>query len=115
MPCSRFPFFRKGQHDIVRADIPVHDPRCVYLFQRFQHRAQDGERFFLGELSAFLLQILLQADPLYVLHHDIGGIVFIKEILHRYDAGDVCELRNISGLIHIFFQPLLVGLALFAA
>ena len=115
MPCSRFPFFRKGQHNIVRTDVPVHDSRRVYLFQRFQHRAQDGERFFLGELPTLLFQILLQADPLYVLHYDIGGIVFIKEILHRHDAGDVRELGYIAGLIHIFFQPLLVGFAFLAA
>ena len=68
-----------------------------------------------GELPALLLQIFFQADSLYVLHHDIGGIVFVKEILHRHDAGDARELGYVAGLVHVLFQALLVGFALFAA
>ena len=66
----------------------MYDPRRMHLFQRFQHRAHDGEGFLLRYFSALLLQILLQAHTLDVFHHNIGGVIFIEEVFYRHDAGD---------------------------
>ena len=81
----------------------------MHLFQRLQHRAKDSKGFFLGELPTLLFQIRFQADSFYIFHHNIGSVVFIKEILYRNDTGYVRELRNVAGFIHIFFQTLLVS------
>ena len=99
-------------HDIIRADIPVHKTILMYLVQRFKYRLHKGEHCRLIKLSSHSLQVMFQIHTIDIFHNDISGSILIEEILHRNNALQLIELREISRLFHITLQTFVIDFLL---
>ena len=78
----------------------------VYLFESFEDRHHYGEDLFLAERCTLLLEILREVDTLFILHHEIGGIVGLKVVQDLDDGGVVEYGATILGVgLYTVFTP----------
>ena len=77
---------RRAHDDVVRLDVPVHQPPMVGVVQRLRQRAQDGEHL-VGREGPPLPDDLGQRLPLQVLHHEVVPAPFLSHVVDGNDVG----------------------------
>ena len=91
-----------GDHDVVRADVPVDEAAGMDLRQRFRDGGQQLHRLPVVRFFRELFQIGGQRDALHEFHDDIGGVVLLKIVLHPHDVGDIVQPRQRLRLVDAF-------------
>ena len=87
-----------AQHQVIGLDIPMDDILLVQFVQGIHHRGKQIHGVLHGNLSSMIGHILPQGLPLYILHHDIGGVVRQKGVKHAHHVGDVVQRHQRLGL-----------------
>lgn len=100
-----------GQEDVVRADVPMQQPGGMHALQGAHDGQHDLHQLVKGHgLAAAAHQHVLEGDALQVVHHQVGRVVFGKEIAHAHDAGLSVEARQRARLLQEGFQALVEAL-----
>mmetsp|Transcript_14398 Transcript_14398/g.39299 ORF Transcript_14398/g.39299 Transcript_14398/m.39299 type:complete len:357 (+) Transcript_14398:988-2058(+) len=80
-------------HDVVRLQIPVHDPSVVAVLERCEDLAHDGDgprlvqRLLVGD-------ILIQVAPPSVLQHQIHAFAVLEGLMQTADVGMIELLQH---------------------
>ncbi len=73
------------QHEVVRRNVPVDQPRLVHMGQRLEQRLQHDEQLVRRNAAAPLFHQIAEGCPLDVLHDDIGGVVHLEKVPHAHN------------------------------
>lgn len=82
-----------GDIDIIRSHIPVNDPSGMDRGQSLDNRFQNMFGFLPRE-TATLLQIVLQAGALDVVHDEVGRVILLEIAVHTHNVGISDKLRQ---------------------
>ena len=94
--------------DVVRAYVPMQEIERVYLDKRLHDGFEYGKRLHIRDLAALVCQVILEAHPVYVLHHEVGGVVLFEIVLHRNDIRRVLQLCKYLSLFQKVLHALTV-------
>ena len=98
----QLPIFVK--HQIINADITMDQPGLMNVAKGMDHRFHQCEHFFSRHLS-ICADVISHSRTLDVFHHDIGRMIFLKEITHRDDTRQFHKTGQTSCLFQkIFFS-----------
>ena len=71
-------------HQVVRADVTVHDPFFMHPLQIVDHRQQKPQALLCVHDCASYNEVFFERYSVDILHHDIGRIVFIEHVPHAH-------------------------------
>ena len=97
-----------GQHQVVRAQVPVDEARLVDLL----HGLDSGTENLLGLApghGAGPFQPGFQGFALHKVHDDIGGVVLPEQIPDPDDPGNIIHPGHFPGFLQEHLQPVLPG------
>ena len=83
----------REHHNILRLDIPVYDPSAVGMLQRPED-LQNKVHGILPTEHLFVLHVLLQGDPVNVLHYNVLDLVRESHIV---DLDDIRMGQHCNG------------------
>ena len=83
-------------HDVARLHVQVVDAKGMHMLQGFRHAADVFYCLLLGQ-GATAFHQLRQRFALDVLHHVVGGAVFLEDVVDADDVG-VVQLGDDLGL-----------------
>ena len=106
--------FQLSQIDVLRLDVAVQEALGVDCTQAVQDRQHELLGLFLRQAPALMVQVLGERQPLIELHHQIGGVIGLEDLIDAHDVG-VVELGQGARLGQELSQPEAQQLAILAA
>ena len=94
-----------GNIDIVRGHVPMDNAFGVHRSQGSNDRFKDALGLRPRE-AAMLLQVVLEAGALDVIHNEVGRVVLFEVAMHTHDVGVADELRQSFGLVEKTLFPI---------
>ena len=75
-----------AHENIGRLDVAMNKALGMDHFEGVKQGMEDLQNLVLGQRAATLEQTV-QAFALFVLHHHIGGVIGLKDVVHAHDGG----------------------------
>ena len=102
-------------HNVIRAYIPVDQPRPVHLFQGFHNRLHQFQCLGRPYVPFMPVQDLLQGLAFHKFHNDISRLIFLETVLYLHNARKApkfCQALGFLQKLPLFTpenRPLLPG------